>query len=427
MTNIPIPYYLDNMTLEIDESNLKGVIKPKQHANNNNLSEIDIVKNSLLNPIGSKRLSELSRDKKRILIITSDHTRSVPSRITLPLLLEEIRLGNSSADITIIVATGLHRKTTEEEQRKMFGDYIVDNERIVVSDAYCDKDFRYICELPSGASFSVHKEAVECDLLIAEGFIEPHFFAGFSGGRKSVLPGISSKETINENHSYIAIANVNSVAGVLENNPINEDMDYAARKVNLSFILNVALGSKKEIVAAFAGDMTEAHNAGIKYIREVSEIDSIMGDIVVTGNGGYPLDQNLYQSVKAVSTAEMCAKENAVIVMCCSCIDGLGGEYFEKIMTGGTPKEMMEYLSKIPRKETIPEQWNAQIYFRILMKHKVILVSEYLNEEQVKKANLIPAKNLKEAMEKAFEIKGKDSDVVVIPDGVAVMIKRKGE
>jgi len=147
-----------------------------------------------------------------------------------------------------------------------------------------------------------------------------------------------------------------------------------------------------------------------------------MGDIVVTGNGGYPLDQNLYQSVKAVSTAEICAKDDAVIIMCCSCVDGMGGEHFERIMTSGTPEEMMEYLSKIPPKDTIPEQWNAQVYFKTLMKHKVILVSDFLSSESILRANMIAASNLEEAMDIAFKLKGSNAEVVVIPDGVAVMI-----
>ena len=422
MTNISIPYYLGNIKLQINEENLKAVIQHTEENINEEPNEVEIVKRALEHPIGSKRLKDIAKDKEKILIITSDHTRSVPSRITLPLLLEEIRLNNKQADISIIVATGLHRKTTDEELRRMFGDEIVDNERIVVSDAYKEEDFVYICDLPSSASFCVHKEATECDLLIAEGFIEPHFFAGFSGGRKSVLPGICSKETINENHSYKAIANKNSIAGVLKDNPISEDMDYAANRVNLQFILNVALNPRKQIVEAFCGDMVKAYEVGVKYIRKTAQKKAVTGDIIVTGNGGYPLDQNLYQSVKAVSTAEICADEGAVIVMCCSCIDGMGGEHFGRIMTSGTPEEMMEFLSKIPPKETIPEQWNAQIYFKVLMKHKVILVSEYFDHEIIEKANIIAASTIDEAMEKAFELKGKDAKVVVIPDGVAVMI-----
>lgn len=303
----------------------------------------------------------------------------------------------------------------------MFGDNIVDNEKIVVNQAFVDEDFERVCELPSGAELWVNKLALHCDLLVTEGFIEPHFFAGFSGGRKSILPGICSQETVNENHSFKAIASPYAATGVLEHNPIHEDMIFAARKVNVQFTFNVALDGKKKIVAAFAGDLEESHAKGVEFIREMSQCPSITGDIVITSNGGYPLDQNLYQSPKAVATAEACAGEDGVIIMCCSCFDGMGGTHFEKLIVAGTPEEIEADLSKIPPKETIPEQWCAQIYSRILKKHKVILVTTYLDHELVKKANMIPASSPDEALAMAREMKGQDAKVVVIPDGVSVL------
>ena len=423
MYQISIPYYKSYLTLEVSEANLKAVIATKQHKPSSSpADEATIVKASLKNPIGSPELHVLAKDKKRIVLITSDHTRAMPSHVTLPILLKEIREGNPDADVTILVATGLHRLTTEEELRKMFSDVIVDSEKIVVSDAYKDDDFVYICQLPSGAVFRVHHLAAECDLLIAEGFIEPHFFAGFSGGRKSVLPGICSKETIIENHSYHAIAHEKAVTGVLDDNLIHRDMIEAAKAVRLQFIMNVTLDGGKRITAAFSGDMQEAHERGVAYVSELSRCEAVSGDIIVTGNGGYPLDQNLYQSVKAVSTAQLCANEGAIIIMCCSCVDGIGGKYFEEIMTGGTPSEMMKKLSMLSPGETIPEQWNAQVYFKTLIKHPVIIVSTFLDGEVIKKANMIPAVSLDEAMKKAYKMKGRDAEVVVIPDGVAAMI-----
>ena len=184
----------------------------------------------------------------------------------------------------------------------MFGDAIVDHETIAINNAFDPTQFAHVCTLPSGADFNVNKLALDCDLLITEGFIEPHFFAGFSGGRKSILPGICSQETVNENHSYRAIASPYANTGVLKHNPIHEDMVYAARKVNVQFILNVALNGEKKVIAAWAGDLEKAHEQGVAFIREWSQAPDITGDIVVTSNGGYPLDKNLYQSPKAVAT-----------------------------------------------------------------------------------------------------------------------------
>ena len=421
MKTIPIPYYTSSLDLHIAEENLEAVITAKTEEYDPGRSEKELVEEALRNPIGTPRLRELAQGKKKVVLVTSDHTRAVPSKLTLPILLREIREGNPNADITILIATGLHRPTTEEEQRRMFGDEIVDNEKIAINKAFQDEDFDFVCPLPSGAELWVNKLALDCDLLITEGFIEPHFFAGFSGGRKSILPGICNAATVNENHSYKAISSPYSTTGVLEHNPIHEDMIYAARRVNVQFILNVALNGEKKVVAAFAGDLEQAHAEGVKFVRELAQCPSITGDIVITSNGGYPLDQNLYQSPKAVATAEACCRDGGVIIMCASCFDGMGGTNFEKLIVRGTVDEIDAYLSKIPPKETIAEQWCAQIYSRILKKHKVILVTTYLDHDLVRKANLIPASSPDEALEMAYGMMGKDAKVVVIPDGVSVL------
>ena len=421
MQTIQIPYYTSTLDLHVEEKNLLQVVTAKMHEYDPGKGEVELIREALEHPIGTPRLRELAKGKKKVVLVTSDHTRAVPSKLTLPILLEEIRSGNPDADITILIATGLHRATTEEEQRRMFGDAIVDHEKIAINNAFDPTQFTHVCTLPSGADFNVNKLATECDLLITEGFIEPHFFAGFSGGRKSILPGICSQETVNENHSYKAISSPYANTGVLEHNPIHEDMVCAARAVNVQFIFNVALNGEKKVIAAWAGDLEQAHAAGVAFIRKWSQCPGITGDIVVTSNGGYPLDQNLYQSPKAVATAEACAGEDGVIIMCCSCADGMGGTHFAKLIKMGTVDEIDGYLSKIPPKETIPEQWCPQIYARILKKHPVILVTTYLDHEEVRKANMIPASSPDEALEIAYQMKGRDAKVVVIPDGVSVL------
>ena len=420
MKTIALPYGHASLDLHVEEEHLEAVVETRMGELEPDPSEEELVRQALANPIGTPRLRNLARDKDHIVLVTSDHTRAVPSRITLPLELEEIRSGNPDAQVTILIATGLHRVTTEEEQRRMFGDAIVDNEHIVCNDAFDPTQFTDMGTLPSGASFKVNHLATECDLLICEGFIEPHFFAGFSGGRKSILPGICAEETVKENHSYQAIASPHALTGVLERNPIHEDMVVAARRVGVAFILNVALNANKQVIGAWAGDLEEAHAAGVSYVRQWSQCPPVTGDIVVTTNGGYPLDQNLYQSPKAVATAEACAGEDGVIIMCCSCLEGMGGSHFEQLIQMGTPEEIDAYLSTIPSKQTIPEQWCPQIYARILHKHRMVLVSQ-LDAETVRRCNMIPAATPDEALAIARQIKGEDARVVVIPDGVSVL------
>lgn len=418
---IPIPYYTSTLNLHVDEENLKAVLTAKMHGFHAEKSQEQLVLDALEHPVGSPRLRELARDKQKIVIVTSDHTRAVPSKITLPLLLKEIRSGNPQADITILIATGLHRPTTEEEQRRMFGDEIVDHEKIAINNAFDPEQFLELCTLPSGAVFQVNKLAAQCDLLMTEGFVEPHFFAGFSGGRKSILPGVCSERTVNENHSYKAVSHPRSNSGMLKDNPIHADMLCAAKAVNVQFIFNVALDGEKKIVAAWAGDLEKAHEAGVAFIRQWSQCPVVTGDIVVTSNGGYPLDQNLYQSPKAMATAEACAGEDGVIIMCCSCCDGMGGAHFGEILQRGTPDEIDRYLSEIPPQKTIPEQWCAQVCVRVLRKHQVILVTTFLDHDEVRRANMIPASTPDEALEIAYRLKGNHARVVVIPDGVSVL------
>ena len=418
---IPIPYYTSTLALHVEEENLKAVLTAKMHGFHAEKSQEQLVLDALEHPVGSPRLRTLAEGKRKIVIVTSDHTRAVPSKITLPLLLKEIRSGNPDADITILIATGLHRPTTEEEQRRMFGDEIVDHEKIAINNAFAPEQFVELCVLPSGAVFQVNRLAAECDLLVTEGFVEPHFFAGFSGGRKSILPGICSERTVNENHSYKAVSHPRSNSGMLKDNPIHADMLCAAKAVNVQFIFNVALDGEKKIVAAWAGDLEKAHEAGVAFIRQWSQCPVVTGDIVITSNGGYPLDQNLYQSPKAMATAEACAGEDGVIIMCCSCCDGMGGAHFGQLIQRGTPEEIDRYLSSIPPEKTIPEQWCTQVCVRVLRKHPVILVTTFLNHDEVRKANMIPASTPDEALEIAYRLKGKQASVVVIPDGVSVL------
>ena len=422
MKTIKIPYYTSSLDLHIGEENLEAVITAKTDEYDAGKTEAQLVEEALANPIGTPRLCELAKGKNRIVLVTSDHTRAVPSKLTLPILLREIRSGNPDADITILIATGLHRPTTEAEQRRMFGDSIVDNEKIAINDAFKDDDFGFVRTLPSGAELWVNKLALDCDLLITEGFIEPHFFAGFSGGRKSILPGICNAATVNENHSYKAIASPYSTTGVLEHNPIHEDMVCAAREVNVQFILNVALNGEKKVIAAFAGDLEQAHETGVRFVRELAQCPSVTGDIVITSNGGYPLDQNLYQSPKAVATAEACCVEGGVIIMSAACNDGHGGESFMRTMTQNlTPTQILEQIQATPKERTVPDQWESQILARILSKYPVVLVSQ-CDPELVKAMKMHPAGNLTQALLLAEELLGGQGSVTVIPEGISTII-----
>lgn len=418
-----LPYHKGTLPLHVPEKNLCHVLTNRAEEFKSDCSEGDIVRDALAAPIGTPTLRELSAGKKNIMVITSDHTRSMPSGITMPILLEEIRAGAPDAEITIMIATGLHRPMTHEEQVARFGAELVEKEHIVVHNAFAPEEMRYVCKLPSGADLSINYRALESDLIVSEGFIEPHFFAGFSGGRKSILPGIASQETVNENHSAKAIASPYATTGVLKGNPIHEDMDYAARKVGLAFILNVAMDAEKHIVAAFAGDCVEAHAKGCEFVSDMCGVDKVQSDIVITTNSGYPLDQNLYQTPKGVSTAAACAAEGAVLILGASLCDGIGGTNFEKLMRLGSAQKIKETVEAIPPKESIPEQWCAQTYAKIMLQYTVIIVTQHMDLGELESMGFLAFASFDEALEKAFELKGSDASVTVIPDGVSVIVR----
>ena len=382
-----------------------------------------LVLDALENPVESPRLSDLAAGKKKVVLIASDHTRPVPSRIIVPAMLAEIRRGNPEAQITILIATGCHRGTTREELIAKFGEEIALNEKIVVHDCDDEEMLVELGTLPSGGKCIVNRLAVEADLLVAEGFIEPHFFAGFSGGRKSVLPGIAGRKTVLANHCAEFIANDYARTGVLENNPIHRDMLWAAQQAHLAFIVNVVLNGEKEAIFATAGHPVHAHKKGTDFLASLCQVKAGETDVVISTNGGYPLDQNLYQAVKGMTAAESAVKQGGVIVMLAKSDDGIGGEHFyNQLSAGKTPEEIISEFLARDRDETEPDQWQSQIFARVLARARVVYISE-LSDETVRKMNMIPAHSIPEALSLAKELLGKEEySLTVIPDGVAVIV-----
>lgn len=423
--NLQIPYNKIKLDIEVPDKNFQGVLESHSEGCVMEGMEQEIVERSLDNPIGSPSLEELAKGKKNVVIISSDHTRPVPSHVTMPILLRRLREANPDIDITILIATGFHRATTHEELVQKYGEKIVREEKIVIHNSRDDAAMADLGRLPSGGALKINKLAVEADLLIAEGFIESHFFAGFSGGRKSILPGIASATTVMANHCSEFIASPHARTGILKNNPIHRDMLYAAQQAGLAFILNVVINAEKKVIAAFAGDSEKAHLTGCEFVLKMAEVKAKPSDIVVTTNGGYPLDQNIYQSVKGMTAAEANCKEGGVIIMVSACNDGHGGQsFYENLRDAASPHALLERITKVPRNETIPDQWEMQILARILDKFTVIMVTDMCSPEMIREMHMEHAYTFEEALNRAFELKGRDAGVTVIPDGVSVIVRQ---
>ena len=341
-------------------------------------------------------------------------------------MLKEIREGNPDADITLLIATGFHRETTREELVHKFGEEIVDSEKIVIHDSRDMDAMANIGVLPSGAPLLINKIAAKADLLVSEGFIETHFFAGFSGGRKSILPGVSSQVTVLGNHCAKFIDSPYSRTGILENNPIHKDMVAASKMANQAYIVNVVIDADKKVVHAVAGDATEAHVAGCEFLQKYCQVvPKKAADIAISTNGGYPLDQNMYQSVKGMTAAESAAKDGGILIMVSNCGDGHGGEgFYEALRDCSSPAELMEEIMKVPQDQTKPDQWEYQIQSRILMHHKVIYVLCEEYRKMAQEMGFEVAADVNEALAMALKETGRDAHIAVIPDGVSVMVKQ---
>lgn len=422
MTKVDFFYGTGTLPLDIPAERLNGVLLSRAHDFKPEGSESDIVRRALENPIGTPRLSELVKGKENIVLLVSDHTRPVPSKVIFPLLVEEITRGNPDAKLTILVSTGCHRSTTREELAAKLGQDVCDAYPILIHD--CDtSEVVKVGVLPSGGDLLVNKVAIEADLLIAEGFIEPHFFAGFSGGRKSVFPGVTNRMSVMANHCSAFIEDAASRTGILENNPIHNDMVHAAGAAKLAFIVNVIIDSEKKVINAVAGHYDKAHLAGTGFVRDLAGVKALPADIVITTNGGYPLDQNLYQAVKGMTAAEATLKKGGVIIIAARCEDGHGGEvFYDTFKNEKNVNRMVQCFLDRKAEETIPDQWQSQIFARVLLWSTVIMVTE-APKRMVEDLHMRWAPSLEEALKMADAVIGHNrGTVTAIPDGIGVIV-----
>lgn len=419
-----IPYGREGLEFNLPDDQVLATLTSKANQFEPEKGQQELVDQALANPIDSPGLAELAKGKDNVVIICSDHTRPVPSKFMIPPMLEQIRAGNPDAEITLLIATGFHRPSTEAEMIEKFGEEVVKNEKLVMHKSTNAEDMVDYGTLPSGGKLILNQHAVEADLLLAEGFIEPHFFAGYSGGRKSVLPGVASKETVLANHCGEFIAHPNARTGIIEGNPMHKDMVYAAEQAGLAFILNVAINEDKEIINAFAGDFKTAHKQGTDFVAELAGVKAVPADIAITTNGGYPLDQNIYQAVKGMTAAEATCKEGGVIIIAAECSDGHGGDaFYNTFCEAESVKEIRENIASRDRTETVPDQWESQILARILDRFEVIMITA-APEKMVEDMYMHKAESMDQAIRMAEGLLDNDKpEITVIPDGVGVIVQ----
>lgn len=409
---VNLAYGKAGLDLQLPEGTI--IIEPKQQPQLPD--QAGAVREAILNPIASPSLEKLAKGRS-VCIVASDLTRPVPNKPILQALLAELQGARS---IKILIATGLHRPNTHQELCQMLGENVVANYEVINHRAKAIEELALAGNLSDGTPLFVNNEYLEAECRILTGFIEPHFFAGFSGGRKAILPGIAGEETIKGNHSAKHISSPMASFGKLEGNPIHRQMLEAAKMVGVDFIVNVATNRQHKITGVFAGDLEAAHRRGVEFVREnaMFPVDGPC-DLVVTTNSGYPLDLNLYQAVKGLAAAAQVTRPGGTIILAAQCSEGIGQRDFEALLKeAASPREILERIGRPGFYQ--PDQWTAQILARILCQMRVYLYSESIPNSEISQCHLLPTDNISATVAKLAG-EPRNLRIAVLPQGPMVI------
>jgi nickel-dependent lactate racemase len=421
MVDVWLPYGKSDVCVRIPARNLLGSIEPKQVPGADDVKAE--VERALSEPIGSKRLSEIAQPEHKIAIVVDDFTRSTPSHIMLPPVLAELNAaGVKDENVTVIFGCGTHRAVKPEEAKRILGAEVLNRVKTVSHNCNA-QDLVLVGKTKHGTTVRVNRVFAEADVKILLGDVNLHYYAGYGGGRKSVMPAISCKETISHNHAMLLHPNART--GVLEGNPIHEDMTEAARLAKVDFILNVVTNSKGQIVKAFAGDLEQAFLEATKLVDEIyrAQVDR-RADVVVVSPGGYPADINLYQAYKALDNALEVVKRGGTIIMVAECPEGHGNQVFYDWMT------RLGDLKKVEREvKRHFELGGHKAYYllKALKNHQLILVSSLPDYYANDVFKLKTARAVNDALREVLKNAGSQARVWAMPQGNFTLPEVKSE
>jgi len=418
---IVLPYGRSGLEVEIPGDRIEKVLRMRPPRP---IADVrGAVAAALENPTGSPPLGELARGKRTACVAVCDITRPVPNRLLLPPIIEAIEsAGVPRSGITILIATGLHRPNEGEELLTLVGQEMVERYRVMNHVARDSASHVYLGVAPAGTPAWVDRRFVEADLRVAIGFIEPHFMAGFSGGRKVVCPGLCSVETIRVFHGRRMLDHPLSREGVLEGNPVHEEALAIAKMAKVSFTVNVALDEAKQIVGIFAGALEESHREGVEFVRcYASDAPPRAADVVVTTAGGYPLDATFYQAIKGATAAVPAVKSGGTILLVAECSEGLGSPEFRRLLHDYPAAG--DFAAAIARDDFfVMDQWEYQKLLHALGRARVMLVSDRLVHEKGLTLPVPVYARFADALGAALLAHGAQSRVVVIPAGPYVLV-----
>jgi nickel-dependent lactate racemase len=404
--HISLPYGQGQLNLEFESGGHVVVLEPGRRS-------IDPIRLALAAPIGCAPLHEIVQLGQSVVIVTSDITRPCPSWLMLPPVLDELRRGGiAEQDVTVVLALGTHRPHTQAERERLVGAEVIRRVRCI------DSDPRQTVRLGMtrrGTPVDVFEPVVQADVRVALGNVEPHYFAGYSGGAKALVPGVCSVETIRHNHAMMI--EQGAQVGVLEGNPVREDIEEAAALIGLDFILNVIVDSTHEVVLAASGHPIEAHRWLCRALDYQSKVVIQQpADVVVVSAGGAPKDINMYQAQKALDNAVAAVRPGGVIVWVAECPEGLGNATFEEWMVGPSADDILARIQQ----DFVLGGHKAAAIARVQKKAAILLVSA-LPSELVSRMGMRPCADLNTALQVALDQMGPDANIIIMPEGAAVI------
>jgi nickel-dependent lactate racemase len=410
-----LAYGESGLAIDVDSARTT-VVEPVPHQAA--ADPVEVLRRALRQPVAGPPLRDRVRRGQTVAISACDGTRPQPRHLMIPAVLAELEDVVDLADVVILVATGTHRGNSDAELREMFSDEIVDTVRIVNHDARDQAQLVWLGVHGNGVPVWLNRQWVDADVRITTGFVEPHFFAGFSGGPKLVAPGLAGLDTVLVLHDAARIGSPDATWGVTHGNPVHDDVRAIAEATGVTFALDVVLNRDKDIVAAFGGDLLPMHAAACAAAKQIAMRPVVAPfDVVVTTNSGYPLDQNLYQSVKGMSAAHQIIRRGGTIICAAECRDGFPdhGSYRSVLSSADSPQALFDQISR--RSETTPDQWQVQIQARIQSTSRVVMHTGTLTDADLAAVHLEQTADISTTVAESLAAAGPDARLCILPEG----------
>jgi len=408
MKTILLPYGKEKIPITIPQRNLLKICLLKDvHGVEDNLKAI---KEAIESPIGSPTIPQIARGKRTAVVICTDTTRPTPDKLLIPPILDELNKGGiSDKNIKVIIARGQHRKMNEEEVKEKVGLDVY--KRVNISQHDPDNNLFYLGKSKRGNELWVNKDVAQADVKISTGNIVPHRYAGYGGGAKSILPGISSRGTIGYNHLYVETGE--AALGKTKGNPVREEMEEAAKMIGLDMIVNTVMNVKNEIVKVIAGDPAMAYQAGVRVCNDIYGVKiAEKADIILASS--YPMDINFHQASKTLEAIGHIIKEKSTIIMLSPCYEGIGGKDFVDFLKEKTPEDIIKNIKAHPEKNVV-SGIISYLITKCKEKAKIYLISEGIQDKDIIEMGMLPAQSAQSVLNDVLKNYRDDAKVLVLP------------